>query len=593
MLVAHAPLFLAMEGELPLLKTIAAAFAAAWVLGIITQRLGLSPIVGYLLAGVAIGPYTPGFTGSKEIAHELAEVGVILLMFGVGLHFQLKDLWKVRNIAVPGALGQSLVATGAAMGVFYLLGWDLRSGLMLGMAMSVASTVVLLRVLMDRSQLNTIHGHVAVGWLIVEDILTVLLLVMVPILGMPAADSAWSSAGIVGWALLKLVALVAITLLAGSRVAPWVLAQVARLRSAELFTLTVLVMSVTIAVASAYFFGASVALGAFLAGVVVAQSPFSHQAAADALPLRDAFAVLFFVSVGMLFNPHFLVEQPGLVAAGVVVVLAFKPLAALVIVAICGYPVRTALTVAVGLAQIGEFSFILGSVAEDHGLLPKDGMNVLVATAMVSITLNPLLFGRLDWMERVVQRTGWLHQLLDARHRRRAARLGVSNEPAEPVEGKPLAVIIGYGPVGRLVDAMLRDAGMRTTVIEMNLDTVQGLVKAGRHAIYGDGTRREVLEQAGVGHAAHVVLSLPHRQARSAVVRAVRELNSSAEVAVRAHYLAERDSLLRAGANKVVFEEGEAGVALARYVLEQRGLTPAQIEKPLTAIRKVWHLGDA
>jgi CPA2 family monovalent cation:H+ antiporter-2 len=290
--------------NLPLLTTIAAGFAAAWLLGLVTHRLGLSPIVGYLLAGVTIGPYTPGFTGDVEIAQQLAEVGVILLMFGVGLHFHLKDLLAVKRIAVPGAVVQSLVATLAAIAIFQLFGWSFKPRLVLGMAMAVASTVVLLRVLMDRGMLNSSHGHAAVGWLIVEDIFTVLALVLVPVLaaGAPGqAESAdisrdrgdGSGLATVGWAMLKLVALVAIVLLAGSRIVPWILTRVARLRSAELFTLTVLVLSVTIAVGSATLFGASVALGAFLAGMVVGQSPVSHQAAADAMPMRDAFAVLF------------------------------------------------------------------------------------------------------------------------------------------------------------------------------------------------------------------------------------------------------------------------------------------------------------
>jgi CPA2 family monovalent cation:H+ antiporter-2 len=414
--------------DLPLLTTIAAGFAAAWVLGLITQRIGLSPIVGYLLAGVVIGPYTPGYIGDEKIAHQLAEVGVILMMFGVGLHFHMKDLLAVKGIAIPGAVGQSLAATILAMGAFHFLGWSWKSGMVLGMAMAVASTVVLLRVLMDREMLSTPHGHAAVGWLIVEDIFTVLALVFVPILGMEqvaavvaAGESGAGSAVVdgaagvaggeeggsggnglvaIGWAILKLIALVAIVLLAGSRVVPWILERVARLRSRELFTLTVLVLSIAIAVGSAALFGASVALGAFLAGMVVAQSPTSHQAAADALPMRDAFAVLFFVAVGMLFDPSFLVEEPLMVLFAVAIVLIAKPLAALVIVAVIGYPARTALTVALGLAQIGEFSFILGQVATQHGLLPPEGLQILVATAMITITINPMLFGSLDRVER-------------------------------------------------------------------------------------------------------------------------------------------------------------------------------------------------
>jgi len=592
--VSFALVVAAAPHNLPLLTTIAAAFAAAWVLGLITQRLGLSPIVGYLLAGVVIGPYTPGFVGDVALAQQLAEIGVILLMFGVGLHFKLKDLWAVKSVALPGAIGQSLAATLAAVAIFHFLGWPLRSGAMLGAAMAVASTVVLLRVLMDRGMLNTSHGHVAVGWLIVEDIMTVLLLVMVPLMAIEpvAVQAAADGSGLVtiAWALGKLVALVAIVLLAGSRVVPWILSRVARLRSAELFTLTVLVLSVTIAVGSATLFGASVALGAFLAGLVVAQSPLSHQAAADAMPMRDAFAVLFFVSVGMLFDPSFVVTHPQMVAAGLAVVLIFKPLAALVIVAFCGYPVRTGLTVAIGLAQIGEFSFILAQVATDNGLLPPEGMNVLVATAMISITINPLIFRSLDAIERRLERVGWLHRLLNARHTKRTDQLNSLGVAKISSDERPLALIVGYGPVGRLVDAMLRDAGLKTVVIDMNIDTVEAITRSGHAAVYGDATRREVLDQAGLRSAVHLVVTLPHTEGRAALVLAARELNPTVEISVRARYLAERETLDKAGASTVVFEEGEAGVALARRVLEKRGIEPAKIDKLLGAVRQLWKM---
>ncbi len=594
--------------NLPLLTTIAAAFAAAWVLGLVTQKLGLSPIVGYLLAGVVIGPYTPGFTGDVDLAQQLAEVGVILLMFGVGLHFHVKDLVAVKGVAIPGAIGQSLAAILATMGIFHFFGWPLKSGLVLGMAMAVASTVVLLRVLMDRKMLNTIHGHVAVGWLIVEDILIVLALVMVPIFAVDPApidpsaldptvvpEAAGQFSGLigVGWAMLKLVAMVAVVLLGGSRVVPWVLHQVAKLRSAELFTLTVLVLSVAIAVGSAMLFGASVALGAFLAGMVVAQSPASHQAAADALPMRDAFAVLFFVSVGMLFDPGFVIAHPGLVAAGLTIVLVLKPLAAIVIVALRGYPARTALTVAIGLAQIGEFSFILAQVARESNLMPEEGMHLLVATAMISITLNPILFRSLDGIERGIQRWPWLWKKLNSLHDRRTRAINASARTTIAGSERPLAVIVGYGPVGRVVDALLRDGGLETVVIDMNIETIAALNKSGHPAIYGDGTRRDVLEQAGIGRATHLIVALPRDEGRAALVRTARELNPAMEITVRARYLAERDGLFLAGASAVVFEEGEAGVALAKHVLETRGIEPVKIDKLLSAIRRLWRMqGD-
>jgi len=579
--------------DLPLLNTIAAGFAAAWVLGLITHRLGLSPIVGYLLAGVAIGPHTPGFAGNIEIAQQLAEIGVILLMFGVGLHFHPKDLMAVRAVAVPGAVVQSLAAALVTMVTFHFFGWSYTSSLVLGMAMAVASTVVLLRVLRDRDMLNTTHGHTAVGWLIVEDVFTVLVLVLVPVLAKGPEDAGGGTAlASIGWAVAKLGALVAIVLLAGSKVVPRVLTQVAKLRSRELFTLTVLVMSITIAVGSAQLFGASVALGAFLAGMVVAQSPVSHQAAADALPMRDAFAVLFFVSVGMLFDPSFLVEHPWMVAAGLGIVLIVKPLAALFIVVLLGRPSRTALTVALGLAQIGEFSFILAQVAREHRLMPEEGPHVLVAASIISITLNPLLFRSIDGIESWLRRRPGLWRLLNRRADRMAAEVNAPAAKALAAATKPLAVIVGYGPVGRLVDALLRDSGMETAVIELNMDTVTSLSRAGRIAVYGDASHAEVLGQAGIRQAVHFVVTLPHAASRGALVLAAKEMNPGVEVTVRARYLSERDALRAAGATKTVYEEGEAGIALARHVMERRGVDPTSIERLLGSVRSLWKMSD-
>ncbi len=591
--------------NLPLLTTLAAAFAAAWLLGIITQKLKLSPIVGYLLAGVLIGPYTPGFSGDVALAQQLAEVGVILLMFGVGLHFHLKDLLAVKNVAVPGAIGQSALATIAAVVIFMAMGWTFKAGVVLGMAMAVASTVVLLRVLMDRSMLHTSHGHVAVGWLIVEDILTVLLLVLIPLFAVDAAGAGGTAASggstgssVSSWmsivfALLKLVAMVLVVFVVGSRVVPIVLNWVAKQRSPELFTLTVLVLSVAIAVGAAALFGASVALGAFLAGMVVAQSRVSHQAAADALPMRHAFAVIFFVSVGMLFDPKFVVEQPWLLVAGLGVVLVVKPLAALMIVAICGYPPRTALTVAIGLSQIGEFSFIVGQAALQHNLMPAEGMQVLVASAMVSITLNPLLFRSIDRIEAGLRGVPWLWKVLSARHDKRMAKMNDAGRERVSRTEQPVAIIAGYGPVGRVVDAMLRDAKVETVIVDMNVDTVRGLEKCGRAAIYGDATQQAILADAGITKASHLIVTLPSHEGLASFVMAAKEMNPDVKVIVRARYLAEGDALRAAGAEHITFEEGETGVALARHVLERRGVDEATMTKLLRAIRTTWKMDVA
>ncbi|MBX3359477.1 MAG: cation:proton antiporter [Phycisphaeraceae bacterium] len=587
-----------MHDDLPLIKTIAAGFTGAWLLGLLTQRLRLSPIVGYLLAGVLIGPYTPGFVGDVKIAQQLAEVGVILLMFGVGLHFNLKDLLAVKGVAIPGAIGQSLVATLLGMLIFGMLGFPLQAGAVLGMAMAVASTVVLMRVLMDADVLNSPQGHVAVGWLIVEDIFTVVLLVLIPVLGKGLVDGADAAAAgetappalwvTLGLAMLKLGALVAIVLFGGSRVIPWVLVRVARLRSRELFTLTILVFSIAIAVGSYYFFGASMALGAFLAGMVVSQSPVSHQAAADALPMRDAFAVLFFVSVGMLFDPTILVREPLMILAGLGIILLAKPIVALIIVAILGHSVRTALTVAIGLAQIGEFSFILAELAERERLLPHAGYHILVASAIISIVVNPLLFRSVPTVETWLRSRPALWRLLNGRAERLA--LARNRDAADATRqrhqaGERLAVVIGFGPVGRSVHRLLREAGVSTVVVDLNLDSVSRLNEQGAAAIFGDASHESILEQAGVRHASHVVLTLPSAAERAAVVAAIRNLNPKARILVRARYLSEREDLERAGATLAVFEEAEAAVALARLVLADTGVHREAAERKVRDLR--------
>ena len=578
--------------DLPLITTIAAGFTAACVLGLLTQRLGFSSIVGYLLAGVLIGPHTPGITGDPEMAHELAEIGVILLMFGVGLHFHLDDLLAVKNVAIPGAIGQSLAATLLSMLVFGALGMPLNSSAVLGMAMAVASTVVLMRVLMDADVLHSPQGHIAVGWLLVEDILTVIGLVLIPILGTneptgeaAAAPNVWATLGI---AMLKLVVMVVLLIVVGSRVIPWALLQVARLRSRELFTLTVLVFSIAIAAGAYALFGASMALGAFLAGMVVALSPASHQAAADALPLRDAFAVLFFVSVGMIFDPIYIVREPLMILAALGIILLAKPLAALAIVTILGHSAHTALTVAIGLAQIGEFSFILSDLARREGLMPEEGHNVLVAAAIISITLNPLLFRSIPRIETFLKGYPRLWRLLNARVEQRAAQINAtagSRLSEQLATGRRLAIVVGFGPVGRSVHRLLQEAGLATVVIDLNMDTVSELRAKGQTAVFGDASREAILEQAGIGHASHLILTLPHSSDRAAVVGVARTLSPKVRILVRARYLAEREVLEMAGATAAVFEEAEAAVGLARVVLTDTGANREVMERSVRDLR--------
>ncbi len=597
--------------NIPLISLIAAAFTAAWVLGLITQSLRLSPIVGYLLAGVVIGPFTPGFVGDPTLAPQLAELGVILLMFGVGLHFHLGDLLAVRSVAVPGAIGQSLVATLLGVAVAMTFGWTPEDGLVLGMAMAVASTVVLIRVLTDNRVLDTTAGHVAVGWLIVEDIFTVIVLVLIPALG-EAAGGPLSAAGATTapspalapvlartplWltlliSLAKLGAFVALLLVIGSKVIPRIMVSVAKLRSRELFTLTVLVMAIAIAAGAAYVFGASMALGAFLAGMVVGQSPVSQQAAADALPLRDAFAVLFFTSVGMLFDPMFLISDPLMVLAGLGIVMIGKPLAALVIVAIIGYPLRTGLTVALGLAQIGEFSFILSEVGRQHGLMSDAGHNVLVACAIVSITLNPIVFRFIGPIERAIDARPALSRLLNRRVKRRETRMNDQAGALIERSDEPVAVIVGYGPVGQSVDSILQSGGLRTVVVDLNMDTIESLTREDRAAIYGDAFNIEVMHQA-LARATHLLITLPHSANREALIATAKLINPDMKIFVRARYLRERPDLESAGADGIVFEEAEAAVALARLVLFDRGADTDTIRRETTRIRQEFMAPDA
>ncbi len=583
----------------PLLTTLAAGFAAAWALGLITQRIGLSPIVGYLLAGVLIGPYTPGFVADVTLAPQLAELGVMLLMFGVGLHFHLEDLLAVRSIAIPGAIVQSAVATLAGAVVFSLLGLPLSAGVVLGMAMAVASTVVLIRVLEDNNRLASPEGHAAVGWLIVEDIFTVIMLVMLPALaGLGGGEAAEAHGPQLHWALSlalalgKMAVMVVVIWAAGSRIVPWVLIQVARLRSRELFTLTVLVLSIAVATAASVLFGASVALGAFLAGMVVAQSPVSQQAGIEALPMRDAFAVMFFVAVGMLFDPRFIVEHPGLVAAGLGIVLIAKPLAALAIVIILGHPIRTGLTVAVALGQIGEFSFILGEAARSAGLLPEEGTHLLVAAALISITINPILFRFVEPMEKALAARPGLWKLLNRRAARQARAINVPAARKIRESESTLAVIVGYGPVGRQVDRLLRDAGVETVIVDLNMDTVRNLMAEGRLALFGDGSRIELLKEAGIARATHLVLSAPSSADQHVLIEEVRKVNPTLRLIIRTRFARDGEAICSLGPDAVVVDEVEAAAALTELVQSEKDPGGEKVRAEIERLREAFRPGS-
>jgi CPA2 family monovalent cation:H+ antiporter-2 len=435
--------------------------------------------------------------------------------------------------------------------------------------------------------LQTVHGHVAVGWLVVEDLLTVLLLVMLPVLGADAASTGKALWWNLGITMAKLVVLGLFFGFVGARIFPKLLVQVARLRSRELFTLTVLVMAVAVAAGAASFFGASMALGAFLAGMVVGQSPVSHQAAADALPMRDAFAVLFFVSVGMLFDPRFLIEQPGMVALALAIVLVGKPLAAIGIVFLLGYPVRTAMTVAVGLAQIGEFSFIVADLARGMNLLSGEGQSTLIAVAIISIALNPLLFRAIDPFEAFLRKRQKLWPLLSSRSERRSRFL--KHDVAPPAPEKKRAIVVGYGPVGRTVEGLLQREGLDTVVIDMNMDTVLGIQRRRNKAIYGDASNASLLEEAGIHVASHLVVTLPHSTNRVPLVTAARQMNPEVRILVRSRYLNERKELESAGADWICIEEEEAAVALAQAVLAETGSDPQVISRVAAKVRRNFH----
>ncbi len=560
-----------------LIVTITAGLVAAFVGGFIATRLRLPTIVGYLLAGVVIGPFTPGFTGDVEIATELAEIGVILLMFGVGIHFSVRRLLSVRALAVPGALGQILIATLLGGALALIWGWGVGGAIVLGLALSVASTVVLLRGLIERDLLETSHGRVAVGWLIVEDLVTVLVLVLLPAvavsLGGTAGHGAAATLGGGNVLLAFLLAIgktalfVAFMLFVGARAFPWFLMQVARTNSRELFSLAVLAVALGVAVGSAMLLGVSLALGAFLAGVVISESDQSHQAAADALPLRDAFAVLFFVSVGMLFDPRVLVTSPGKVLAVLAVVVIGKALAGFLLVMLLRGPMRTGLAVAAGLAQIGEFSFIVAELGRELQLLPEEGYQLVLAGALLSISLNPLLFRLIEPVEAWLQSQPGLRRLLGERPPDLRAPL------SEHASLRDHAIICGYGRVGSLVTTLLQHRGIQCVVLELNQRRVDDLRAQGTEAYFGDAANPEVLHHAGLSRARVLVLAMPDPLSVRRVVEHARALNPHVAIIARTHSEREWEHL-RSRVDEVVLGEREAALEIARATLTRFDLTP-------------------
>ena len=566
--------------ELDLILTLAGSLGAALVFGYLTQRIGLSPIVGYLIAGVALGPHTPGFIANQMLAEQLAEVGVILLLFGVGLQFKIEELLAVRRVAVPGALAASLAVAALGATAAHLSGWTLTSAVVFGLTLSVASTVVLVRVLSDNRGLHTSAGHIAIGWLVVEDVFTVIVLVLLPAVFAGGATPARIAAS-AAWTLAKVAGLVLVTATVGPRVIPKLLDRVAATRSRELFTLTILVLALGIAAGSTAF-GMSMPLGAFLAGLVVGRSDYSLRAATEALPMRDAFAVLFFVSVGMLLDPVAVVRSPGLVMAELLAVVIGKPLVASLVMWLMRYPLRTVLTVALSIGQIGEFSFILSVLGRDLAILPPEAMNIVVAVSIASITLTPLVSRLADPAERWLRRSGVSET---ARTESEEPGTGASSS----LNPRDRAVVVGYGPTGRTVARLLRNNDIAPTVIELNMDTVRTLRQEGTSAVYGDARHADTLITAGVRHADTLIVSGADSGA-SETIRNARELNPELHVFARGAYLRDVTTLRDAGAEQVFSGEGEVALAMTEAVLRRLGATPEQIDRERARVHEELHV---
>lgn len=560
--------------DLDLILTLTGALSAALACGALTHRLRLSPIAGYLLAGVIVGPYTPGFEADASLARQMAELGVVLLLFGVGLHFHLDDLLAVRGTVIPGATFTCAAATAAGALVGRALGWPWPTAFVFGGTLAVASTVVMLRVLADRRSLHTRAGHLAVGWLVVEDLITVAALVVLPTIGGAGEAGPAALATALGTAIVKILLLVALVAFVGGTVVPRILDAVSDTGSRELFTLAVLVVMLATAVGAARVFGVSMALGAFLAGMAVGRSDYSLRAASEALPMRDAFAVLFFVSVGMLFDPAVLLREPLAILAAVAVVLVAKPAAALVLLRLRGTPAAVALPVAAALAQVGEFSFILADLGLEAGILPRRAVGILVATAIVTVTLAPLMYGAATRLA-----AG------------RAASDGAG--PADPATRAPShrAVVVGYGPVGECVTELLLDNGIDPTVVELNLETVRRLLAFGVRAVYGDAGRPEVLARAGVATADHLILSAAVGAAHEDIIRQARLLNPRVRILARAEHLRELPRLKRQGADDAFSGEGEVALAFTTTILGHLGATPEQIDRERARVEAAFRAG--
>jgi len=559
-----------MPHNVDLVTTIAVSFGLAMLLGFAAARFRMPPMIGYLLAGVIIGPFTPGFVADMALARQLADIGVMLLMFGVGLHFSLDDLLGVRRIALPGALVQVAVATALGFATARFWGWNFGAAMVLGLALSVASTVVLLRALESRGALKSINGCIAVGWLVVQDLVMVLVLVLLPVVAnAPGGEADAQSWGIaLAITLGKVAAFVTVMLVAARRLLPRLLWVVARTGSRELFTLCVVAAALGVAYTAAVLFDVSFAIGAFFAGMMMRESELSHRAAEESLPLRDAFAVLFFVSVGMLFDPQILIDEPAKVLAITLIVILGSPLVAMVLVLAFRYPLNSAFVVGASLAQIGEFSFILAVLGSSLGLLPPEGQSLIVAAAILSISLNPLLFSALRpahaW---ITKRSSFARRLETA---------------ADPLAALPMStgeqflsghlVLVGYGRVGRLIAQALDENGVPYVVAEQNRERVEDLRRRNIPAVSGDAALPSVLIQAHIAKASMLVIATPDTVSVRPMAEIARTLNPSIEIVVRTHNEEEASLLAKGHVGTVFYGEHELASAMARHVLARRGI---------------------
>jgi len=572
--------------EFDIITTLAGGFAAALLFGYVCHVIRLSPIVGFLVAGVVVGPTTPGFHADPLIASQLAEIGVILLLFDVGLHFDLQELGRVRRIAIPGALLQCACSCLVTFLTMLCFSYSWQESIAMGIAMSFASTVVVTRLLSDANELQTATGNLAIGWLIVQDVLAVLALVLLPNVKSIEGASWFTLIGIVEIAALKIAILVAAVFFLGGRFIPMILHRIAETRSRELFTLTILVIVLGLALVSAKGFGVSMALGAFLAGVVIGQSDFSVRATTDALPMRDAFAALFFVSVGMLFDPIVFFDTPKLFWATLVVAMLVTPAIAIGVMLLFGLQLKNALRVGLAFAQIGEFSFIVAHLAKQTELISSPLERVLVAASIFSIAFCPLLQLTIEPINRFASRNArlkWLTVPRLAFSTSPKIELG-SMESSEPIS-EFRTVVIGYGPVGRTAAKLLSENGIQPTIVEMNSTSIEAIRAAGHRVVLGDASHVETLKAAGVDSAVSLILSASNINQASNVIQMARLLNPSIQILVRSSYIGQREDLQKQGADHVIAEESEVALAMAETILRNLGATAEQIDHQRDKLR--------